>query len=379
MHSGSKGSRLRTAATGVALVLASGSLVRAQTPDSAGPPHFEFVQVVPDVYVAYQPSIDGLLHGNQTFVVNDSDVFVFDANFTPAASRATIAMLKTITSKPVRTIAYSHWHNDHVWGTQALLEAYPGPINLIATDSTRDDILHEDLDKQRELAGFYPSALAVYDSALKSGIDPQTGHPFSPAGRDNAAKLAVSLRRYMIPQSDSITYHLPTISFARRMTLYDGSREIDLLCFGRGNTRGDGVVFLPKERVVMTGDLLVYPVPFAFDVRLTDWIAALHAVRALGATHIILGHGAPQSDYAYFDLVTRFLTAMRDETRRAVQDGLTLKAATKRIDLAPWHQAFAHGDHAVGDMFDLYAPAAIESGFAEAKRSAKKTPAKAAP
>jgi len=38
----------------------------------------------------------------------------------------------------------------------------------------------------------------------------------------------------MIPQSDSITYHLPTISFARRMTLYDGSREIDLLCFGRG-------------------------------------------------------------------------------------------------------------------------------------------------
>jgi len=65
----------------------------------------------------------------------------------------------------------------------------------------------------------------------------------------------------------------------------------------------------------MTGDLLVYPVPFAFDVRLTDWIAALHAVRALGATHIIPGHGAPQSDYAYLDLVTRFLTAMRDETR----------------------------------------------------------------
>jgi cyclase len=378
MHSRSKGSPVRTAAIGVALVLASASLVRAQMPDSASPPHFEFVQVVPDVYVAYQPSIDGLLHGNQTFVVNDSDVFVFDANFTPAASRATIAMLKTITNKPVRTIAYSHWHNDHVWGTQALLDAYPGPINLIATDSTRDDILHEDVDKQRELAGFYTTALAVYDSALASGIDPQTGRPFSPAARDNAAKLAASLRRYMIPQSDSITYHLPAISFASRMTLYDGSREIDLFCFGRGNTRGDGVVFLPKERVVMTGDLLVYPVPFAFDVHLTDWIAALHAVRALGATHIIPGHGAPQSDYAYFDLVTRFLTAMRDETRRAVQDGLTLKATTKRIDLAPWHRAFAHGDHAVGDMFDLYAPAAIESGFADAKRSAKKAPAKAA-
>jgi cyclase len=364
--------------TAAALLVALAPGVRAQAPDSAGPPHFEFVQVVPDVYVAYQPAIDGLLHGNQTFVVNDSDVFVFDANFTPAASRATIAMLKAVTNKPVRTIAYSHWHNDHVWGTQALLEAYPGPITLIATDSTRDDILHQDQMKQGELAGFYTSALAVYDSALKTGTDPQTGHPFSPAARDAAVKLVASLRGYMIPQSDSITYHLPTITFARRMTLFDGAREIDFYCFGRGNTRGDGVVFLPKERVVMTGDLLVYPVPFAFDAPLTDWIAALHAVRALGATHIIPGHGAPQSDYAYFDLVTRFLTAMRDETRRAFQDGLTLKAATKRIDLAPWHQAFAHGDHAVGDMFDLYAPAAIQSGFAEAKRSAKKTPAKTA-
>jgi glyoxylase-like metal-dependent hydrolase (beta-lactamase superfamily II) len=368
--------RRSLAAICVALLLGSTSWARAQAPDSAGLPHFEFVQVVPDVYVAYQPSIDGLLHGNQTFVINDSDVFVFDANFTPAASRATIAMLKTITSKPVRTIAYSHWHNDHVWGTQALLEAYPGPINLIATDSTRDDILHEDQEKHREVAGFYTTLLAAYDSALASGIDPGTKRPFTPEERGKAVAVSASLRRYMVPQSDSITYHLPTISFARRMTLYDGSREIDLYCFGRGNTRGDGVVFLPKEHVVMTGDLLVYPVPFAFEAYLTDWIASLHAVRALGATHIIPGHGAPQSDYAYLDLVTRFLTAMRDETRRAVRAGLTLDAATKRIDLAPWHRAFAHGDDAIGKMFDAYGPAAIASGYAEAERAAKAARAK---
>jgi cyclase len=359
--------RRSSATIGVALLLASASWVRAQVPDSASPPHFEFVQVVPDVYVAYQPSIDGLLHGNQTFVVNDSDVFVFDANFTPAASRATIAMLKAVTSKPVRTIAYSHWHNDHVWGTQALLAAYPGPINLIATDSTRDDILHKDQEQQQKVAGFYTGLLAQNDSGLASNINPDTQRPFTPAERATAQALSASLRRYMIPQSDSITYRLPTISFARRMTLYDGSREIDLYCFGRGNTRGDGVVFLPKERVVMTGDLLVYPVPFAFNAHLTDWIASLRAVRALGATHIIPGHGAPQTDYAYLDLVSRFLTAMRNETRRAVRDGLTLHATLKRIHIAPWHRAFAHGDSAVGDMFNAYAGAVIESGFAEAK------------
>jgi cyclase len=360
--------RLHTVVPEIGAVLLLTSVMGAQAPDSAGPPGFAFVPVVSDVYVAYQPSIDGLLHGNQTFVINDSDVFVFDANFTPAAARATIALLRTITDKPVRTVAYSHWHNDHVWGTQAILAAYPRPIALIATDSTRDDILHEDQEKHREVAGFYPTLLAANDSALASGVNPDTRRPFTATERTVAVALSASLRAYMIPQSDSIVYHLPTVTFAHRMTLFEGSRRIELLNFGRGNTRGDAVVFLPRERVVMTGDLLVAPVPFAFDAYLSDWIASLKAVRALGATHIIPGHGAPQTDYQYLDLVTRFLTAMRDATRRAVRAGATLDQATRRIDLAPWRAAFSHGDAGIAAMFDSYAPAAIESGYREAQR-----------
>jgi glyoxylase-like metal-dependent hydrolase (beta-lactamase superfamily II) len=343
--------------------------IQAQIPDSASPPHFEFVQVVPNVYVAYQPSIDGLLHGNQTFVINDSDVFVFDANFTPAAARATIALLQSVTQKPVRTIAYSHWHNDHVWGTQAILAAYPGPIALIANDSTRDDILHQDKEKHAEVAAFYPAALKQNDSALALGIDPDTQKPLDEHGRETARALSANLRAYMIPQSDSIVYHLPTIAFSRRMTLYDGSRTIELHTFGRGNTRGDAVVYLPKERVVMTGDLLVYPIPFAFNAFPTDWIAALHAVKALGATTIIPGHGAPQTDYKYLDLVTRLLAAIRDQTRRDVAAKLTLEQSTKRFNLAPWRVAFAHGDSAVANMFDAYIPATIQSGYDEAQRA----------
>jgi cyclase len=351
------------------LIVAVALPAQGQLPDSAAPPHFEFVQVVPNVYVAYQRSVQGLLHGNQTFVVNDSDVFVFDANMTPAAARTTVAQLKGVTDKPVRTIAYSHWHNDHVWGTQALLAAYPGPITLIATDSTRDDILHQDVEKHKEVAGFYPTALAAYDSALVSNLDPDSKKPLSKGARDTVAATDAQLRAYIIPQSDSIVYHVPNVTYARRMTLYDGSREIRLLNFGRGNTRGDGVVFLPKEKVVMTGDLLVFPIPFAFNAYLSDWIRAIAAVRALGATTIIPGHGAPETDYRYLDLMSRFLTSMRDQSRDAVARHWTLDQTTKRIDLAPWRKAFAHGDEEIGAMFDAYAPAVIESGFTEAKHA----------
>lgn len=39
------------------------------------------------------------------------------------------------------------------------------------------------------------------------------------------------------------------------MTLYCGGREIRLLFLGRGHTAGDVVVYLPEERVLITGDL----------------------------------------------------------------------------------------------------------------------------
>src|SRR5258707_15764462 len=48
----------------------------------------------------------------------------------------------------------------------------------------------------------------------------------------------------------------PSTTFASRMTLFRGQREIQLLFLGRGHTGGDAVVYLPKERIVCTGDLM---------------------------------------------------------------------------------------------------------------------------
>jgi glyoxylase-like metal-dependent hydrolase (beta-lactamase superfamily II) len=64
---------------------------------------------------------------------------------------------------------------------------------------------------------------------------------------------------------------VPSVTFDTSLTLYRGSREIRLLHFGPGNTRGDVVVYLPKERVVASGDLIVSSIPYAHG---SYWIAA---------------------------------------------------------------------------------------------------------
>jgi glyoxylase-like metal-dependent hydrolase (beta-lactamase superfamily II) len=357
--------------------MAAGRAVPAQSAPSGAPdaqytprtwpPTFHLTEVVPGVYAVIQAlDSSGIVHGNEVFVVNDSSVFVFDANFTPAAARATIALLKTVTDKPVRDLAYSHWHNDHVWGTQSFLEAYPGPINLIASDSTRDDIIHEDRAKHAEIVKYYVDAYKATDSALTKGVDPGTGKPLTAIERLDLLSQQDALKSYMMPESRTIIYHPPTITYHQRMTLFRGTREIDLFDFGRGNTRGDGVVFLPSERVVFTGHLLVAPIPFSFGSYLSNWITALHAVRALNAKYIIPGHGPVMSDYAYLDLVARFLTAVVAQTRRAAAAGLTLQQTQKRVLLESFRTTFTHGDHLLDGDWDTLVATAVQRAYLEA-------------
>lgn len=330
------------------------------------PPKFNLTEVVPGVYAVIQAlDSSGIVHGNEEFVVNDSSVFVFDANFTPAASRATIALLNGVTDKPVRDLAYSHWHNDHVWGTQSFLEAYPGPINLIASDSTRDDILHEDIEKEPKLEQYYVDIYDQTDSAIRKGVNPDNGKPLTAEERLELASQQDALKNYMIPESHTIQYHLPTITYHQRMTLYRGSREIDLFDFGRGNTRGDGVVFLPNERVVFTGDLLVAPIPFSFGSYLSDWIKSLRAVRALNAKYIIPGHGDVMTDYRYLDLVTQFLTAVVAQTRQAAGAGLTLAQTQKRVRLESFRTKFTLGDHLLDGDWNVLVATAVQRAYLE--------------
>ncbi len=78
-----------------------------------------------------------------------------------------------------------------------------------------------------------------------------------------------------------------------RMTLYRGDREIQLFYVGRGHTAGDVVVYLPKERVLCSGDLLVNQVANLVDGYVNEWPDALEKLRSIDFVDVIPGHGDP--------------------------------------------------------------------------------------
>ena len=113
------------------------------------------------------------------------------------------------------------------------------------------------------------------------------------ANATQRAKLETDLRlaEAYLAEVRALKPALPTIAFERTMKLYRRDREIHLLHLGRAHTAGDVFVYLPKEKVVITGDAMIGWTPFMGDGYPEDWAGTLDRLAQLDFTHIIMGHG----------------------------------------------------------------------------------------
>jgi glyoxylase-like metal-dependent hydrolase (beta-lactamase superfamily II) len=119
---------------------------------------------------------------------------------------------------------------------------------------------------------------------------------------------------------------LPDLTFDRSLILHRAGHDIVLLFLGRGHTSGDIVAYLPKQRVVATGDLLHGWMPFMGDSYPPEWVETLDALDKLEFDHIIGGHGSvkPKSHLRFF---RTYLADLIAEVRRARERGDSLDQA----------------------------------------------------
>jgi cyclase len=161
---------------------------------------------------------------------------------------------------------------------------------------------------------------------------------------------------------------LPDETFDQELDIHLGKREVRLKFLGRGNTGGDAVIYVPDAKVVVAGDLLVYPTPFAFDSYLTDWIQTLGKLKAIGATTIIPGHGPVQHNNDYIDLVSSLLQSVTTQVQQSVRQNLSLDDTRKKVDVASLEKQFAGDNPNRQRSFEAYfLGMAVERAYKEAK------------
>ncbi|HLH32317.1 MAG TPA: MBL fold metallo-hydrolase [Terriglobia bacterium] len=272
--------------------------------------------------------------GNSSVIVNDNDVILVDDHVSPAAAWVLLDELKDITTKPVRYVINTHFHYDHAHGNQI----FAPNVDIIGHEFTREMLLGGK-SAQMPLYQNYVNGLPAQLENLKKAV----------ASESDAQKKAAAQTRLDIAQNNAASQAElkptpPNVTLRSEMTLHSrfqgNDREIQIRFIGRAHTGGDVVVYLPKEKVVMTGDMLVGAgISNMSDAYVNEWVTTLDNLKKIDFDTVLPGHGEAFTDKAKIDYWQAYLRDVWTEVVKLKQQGLSAEETAKRADLTK------HKDH----------------------------------
>jgi glyoxylase-like metal-dependent hydrolase (beta-lactamase superfamily II) len=188
-------------------------------------------------------------YSNTAVIEMDDYLIVVDANY-PGRAKELLSVVKGLSKKPVRYVFDTHAHGDHSYGNSvwtaagATTIAFRGVVN----------------EMNRWEPARWQAAMAKRDDVRATG--------------------------------ESDVQRPQKIIEGDEFVLKDKKREVQFLFLGWGHTPGDGFVWLPKERVLCTGDAAVNgPRNKLLDANIANWPNVLDKALALKPLHVLPGHG----------------------------------------------------------------------------------------
>jgi cyclase len=308
---------------------------RAQAPGPIVSGAHRFEKVMDGIYYA---TASGTMNvgANSPIIVNADEALIVDSQITPAAARALVTDLKAVTDKPIKFVVDSHYHYDHAHGNQI----FAPDVQVIGHDNTYKRLLTNVMEQYTFLNSVQPVPARV--EALKQRIaeekDPQQKATLERQVANSLAYLEQVKETKVTP---------PNLTMSTKMTLHRGGREIQILYLGRGHTDTDVVVYLPKERLVCTGDLMESVLSYMGDSYPDEWVATLERLKALDFDTTMPGHGVVFKGKAKIDAFQRYIRDVQTQVTALRKKGLTPEQAAPQVDVTAhskeWPQIRAVG------------------------------------
>ena len=326
--------RARTIAMILAITISPSFEVKAQSGQTATQlPYpvvqgkvYKFEKVADGVYYA-----TGGMGSNIPIIVNDRNVMLVDDGSTPATARSLLEDLKLITDNPVRFVVNTHFHYDHTDGNSV----FPPEVEIIAHEYVRTRMLTSNILESEPFKTSQTARMSALIESLKKNIEDAKD-----SGQKAGLEKQFAAAQTLLDQLKEIKPTPPNVTYAKKMVLYAGQREIQLLFLGRGHTGGDTVVFLPKERIVCTGDLMESRPAYMGDAFFDEWITTLDELKKLDFTMVLPGHGKPFSDKSLIAAFQGYLTDVMNQVANLRRQGLSPEVAAQRVDLTSHQKDF---------------------------------------
>jgi cyclase len=273
--------------------LCCGSMAYAQT---AGSESFELKKVGDGVWAGVAAA-RYKVNSNAAIIETNDGLVVVDTHSKPSAAQSLYKEVQGATRKPVKKVINTHFHWDHWQGNQVYAQGNPG-LEIIASERCKARLTDPNamnggtafIDKQisnmpGEISRLKEQIQKAPDAAAKARLE------------NNLAQAEAYLA-----ELKTMKPPVPTRTVGQTMKVQEGGREIHLMVVGRGHTDGDLYVYLPKEKILVTGDAVVDWMPFIGDGYPEEWIETVAALEKLDIERMIVGHGdpAPKSHLAFF-------------------------------------------------------------------------------
>ena len=283
---------------------------------------YNFEKIADGVYYSTSTSLMAT-GGNHTIIVGDRDVFLVDAGATPAAGRALLEDMKLITDKPVRWVVNTHFHWDHTNANSIF-----GPeVEIIGHEYVRHAIADLDVIHREPMK----TAIANMPIQVES-LKKQIGDEKDPAKR-GALEKQLTAKQADWEEFKMLKPTPPNVTYSSKMTLYQGQREIQLLFLGRGHTQGDTFVYLPKERIVCTGDMMETQPAYMGDGLFDEWLKTLDALKEMQFDTALPGHGVPFHEKSLIAAYQSYLRDFMSQVAELRKQGLSPEEAAKKVDM----------------------------------------------
>jgi glyoxylase-like metal-dependent hydrolase (beta-lactamase superfamily II) len=240
---------------------------------------------------------------NSVIVEGTHEVMLVDAQLTKTNAVKVLQEIRE-TKKPLSIIYITHEHADHFLGLEIFKEAYPG-VRIIANSVVTDRInkvYQEKVDKWKKILG------------------------------PGATSQVVAIERF---DGNFIEFE---------------NSKIELLKDVQGDTDENTMLWIPGERILISGDVLfngmhVYTAETDSKAR-GNWLNSLHKIRELKPSVVIPGHskvGAPLDATTAVDFTENYLLAFEEELKEAKDPDSFINTMKERFPSADLLLALERG------------------------------------
>ena len=334
-----------------AIVVAAGVAVA----DSSVTTQRTVTKIADGVYsIRHADAPDSNPQGNTTVVIGERAALVVDSSYLPSSAAEDIAQIRRWTNRPVRYLLNTHWHPDHQRGNSVYVDAFPDVTVVAHAETAKLMASYDAANRER-----YPKRLQAMKETLEKGPDAELQKTV-----DGRSRVLAELERSRL--------QLPSLTFDSELTVDLGNRVVEIRHTGIGDTRGDAWAYLPKEQILVTGDVLVAPVPYFFAGYPADLARTLHRLLELDVKAVVPGHGDVMHDKTYMRAVLEMVETIVGQVNAAVVRIGSLSARLEdvrpQIDVADYRRRFAGDDPRNQEYFDESIEGLIKDAFYQAPK-----------